>query len=341
MRRFWKSLVGVSLASVMVLSGCGSSEDASNGDEGSDGAKKSVTVAINQFVEHPSLDAATEGFKKALAENGFTEGENLKYIIDNAQADMNNIHTIAKKHVSEEVDLIFANATPSAQASLQAVQKAKAEIPVLFTSVTDPVGAGLIEAMDKPGEWITGTSDTHPDAIPNTIKFIAEQTDAKTVGLIYNPGEQNSVAQVDIVKKAMEGTGLKAAEASVATTADVKQAAESLVGDADVFYIITDNTVVSALESVIKVAQEEDIPMFAGELDSVNRGAMAAYGFDYGDLGYETGVMAAAILKGEKKPSDFEAQYPQNLKLVINKTAAKEMGVELKPEWDDMAEYVE
>ncbi|WLD94135.1 ABC transporter substrate-binding protein [Alkalihalobacillus sp. AL-G] len=341
MKRLWKSLVGVSLASVLVLGGCGSTEDTQGGGEGGDDTEKTVTVAINQFVEHPSLDAATEGFKKALAENGFTEGENLEYVIDNAQADMNNIHTIANKHVSDEVDLIFANATPSAQASVQAVKKANAEIPVLFTSVTDPVGAELIEAMDQPGEWVTGTSDTHPEAIPNTIKFIAEQTDAKTVGLIYNPGEQNSVAQVEIVKKAMEGTGLKAAEASVATTADVKQAAESLVDEADVLYIITDNTVVSALESVIKVAQDEDIPMFAGELDSVNRGAMAAYGFDYADLGYETGLMAAAILKGEKKPSDFEAQYPQNLKLVINKTAAEEMGVEIKSEWDDMAEYIE
>ncbi|MCF6411116.1 ABC transporter substrate-binding protein [Pseudalkalibacillus salsuginis] len=322
----------------MLISGCGTTDDAT-GDEGS--GEKKVTVAINQFVEHPSLDEATEGFKKALEEKGFVEGENITYIIDSAQADMNNIHTIAKKHVSEGVDLIFANATPSAQASVQAITKENAEIPVIFTSVTDPVGAGLVEAMDKPSEWVTGTSDTHPDAIPNTIQFIDEQTDAKKIGVLYNPGEQNSVSQLETVKKAIEGTDLQVVEKSVSTTADVKQAAESLVGEADVFYINTDNTVVSALETVIKIAQDEGIPLFSGDLDSVERGTLAAYGFDYGDLGYETGLIAAEILKGNKKPSDFEVQYPQNLKLVINKKAAEAMGVELKSEWEAMAEYIE
>lgn len=346
MRKSWKSFLGVSFAALLALSACGTNGETTGGSGSGDGGnadkeKESFTIGVTQIVEHPSLNAAFDGFKKALEDNGFKEGDNITYDLQIAQGDMNNSNTIANNFVGDNVDLIFANSTPSAQSALNAVTKANKKIPILFTSVTDPVGAKLVTAMDQPGELITGTTDTHPDAIPNTIKFISEETDAKSVGLIYNPGEQNSVAQVESVKKVLKEYGLKAEEASVATSADVKQAAESLVGRADVFYIITDNTVVSALESVISVANEKDIPVFAGEFDSVKGGAFAAYGFEYYDIGYETGEMAAKILKGEATPADLEVQYPQNLKLVINKKAAEEQGVELKDTWADIAEYLE
>ncbi|WP_347552789.1 ABC transporter substrate-binding protein [Pseudalkalibacillus hwajinpoensis] len=330
--------MGISLVSVMALTGCGSNNTSSS-DAGGDGGeeKESYTIGVTQIVEHPSLDAAFEGFKMALEENGFTEGENVNYDVQNAQNDMNNSNTIAQNLVGDEVDLIFANSTPSAQSALNATS----DIPIIFTSVTDPVGAKLVEDFDTPGENITGTTDTHPDAIPKTIEFIANEFDAKTVGLIYNAGEQNSVAQVDIVKAAMEGTDLEAVEKSVSTSAEVKQAAEALVGKADVIYIVTDNTVVSALESVISVANDQDIPMFAGEFDSVSRGAFAAYGFDYKDIGYEAGQMAADILNGEATAADIPVQYPQNLKLKMNKKAAEEMGIEVKPEWEELGEYTE
>ena len=335
----WKKWVGVSLFSVMVLAGCGSNNTSSDTEAGSDGSdsEKSYTIGVTQIVEHPSLDAAFEGFKMALEENGFKEGDNVTYDVQNAQNDMNNSNTIAQNLVGDEVDLIFANSTPSAQSALNATS----DIPIIFTSVTDPVGAKLVEDFDKPGENITGTTDTHPEAIPKTIDFIANEFDAKNVGLIYNAGEQNSVAQVDIVKEAMDGTGMKAVEKSVSTSAEVKQAAEALVGKVDVIYIVTDNTVVSALESVISVANDKDIPLFAGEFDSVSRGAFAAYGFDYKDIGYEAGQMAAKILKGEATTADIPVQYPQNLKLKMNKSAAEEMGIEVKSEWEEMGEYTE
>lgn len=337
--RSWKKWLGISLVSVMALAGCGTNNSSSNTDSSSGEAedKESYTIGVTQIVEHPSLDAAYEGFKMALEENGFKEGENISYDVQNAQNDMNNSNTIAQNLVGDEVDLIFANSTPSAQSALNATS----DIPILFTSVTDPVGAKLVEDFDKPGENITGTTDTHPEAIPKTIEFIANEFDAKNVGLIYNAGEQNSVAQVDIVKEAMEDTDMKAVEKSVSTSAEVKQAAEALVGKVDVIYIVTDNTVVSALESVISVANDKDIPMFAGEFDSVSRGAFAAYGFDYKDIGYEAGLMAAKILKGEETTADIPVQYPQNLKLKMNQTAAEEMGIEVKTEWEEMGEYIE
>nr|WP_243647173.1 ABC transporter substrate-binding protein [Scopulibacillus darangshiensis] len=319
---------------MLALAGCGTSDKTSG--KKTDGSKdegKTYKIGINQYVQHPSLDAATKGFKAAIKDSGLK----VKYDVQNSQGNMNNAQTIAKNLVGENVDLIFANATPSAQASLNATNN----IPIIFTSVTDPLGAKLVKSMDKPGGNISGTTDTHPDAIPNTVKFIDEETDAKTVGLIYNKGEQNSVAQIKAVKDAMKGTDLTTVEAGVATSADVKQAAESLVGRADVFYVITDNTVVSALESVISVADSKDIPLFVGELDSVKRGGFAAYGFDYYDIGYEAGVMAVKVLKGEKKISEMPVQYPQKLKLVINKKAAKKMGIKIKPEWDKKAEFIE
>ncbi len=337
--RSWKKWLGISLVSVMALAGCGTNNSSSstNSSSGEAEDKESYSIGVTQIVEHPSLDAAYEGFKMALEENGFKEGENISYDVQNAQNDMNNSNTIAQNLVGDEVDLIFANSTPSAQSALNATS----DIPILFTSVTDPVGAKLVEDFDKPGENITGTTDTHPEAIPKTIEFIASEFDAKNVGLIYNAGEQNSVAQVDIVKEAMEGTDMKAVEKSVSTSAEVKQAAEALVGKVDVIYIVTDNTVVSALESVISVANDKDIPMFAGEFDSVSRGAFAAYGFDYKDIGYEAGLMAAKILKGEETTADIPVQYPQNLKLKMNQTAAEEMGIKVKTEWEEMGEYIE
>lgn len=261
----------------------------------------------------------------------------MEYDVQIAQGDQNNNQSIANNFVGDKVDLIFANSTPSALSALNATK----EIPIVFTSVTDPVGAGLVTAMDQPGDNITGTTDTHPDAIPNMVNFMNENFSGSTVGVIYNSGEQNSVAQIDLVKEALEGTDLKLAEATVSTSSEVKQAAESLIGKADMFYIITDNTVVSALESVIQVANDEDLPLFVGELDSVKRGGFAAFGFDYGDIGYEAGAMAAQILKGEKKASELPVQYPQNLKLLINQTAAKEMGIEIKDEWKELAELVD
>ncbi len=325
-----KSLAAISVAGALFLSGCGSSEtDNANGDS----EVKTLKVGVTQIVEHPSLDAALEGFQKALEEQGLE----VEYDVQIAQGDQNNNQSIANNFVGDKVDLIFANSTPSALSALNATK----DIPIVFTSVTDPVGAGLVTAMDQPGDNITGTTDTHPDAIPNMVNFMNENFSGSTVGVIYNSGEQNSVAQIDLVKEALEGTDLKLAEATVSTSSEVKQAAESLIGKADMFYIITDNTVVSALESVIQVANDQDLPLFVGELDSVKRGGFAAFGFDYGDIGYEAGAMAAQILKGEKKASELPVQYPQNLKLLINQTAAKEMGIEIKDEWKELAELVD
>lgn len=324
-------VLSIALAGMMLLAGCGSKESAGDSEKG--GADKEFKVGITQFAPHPSLDAATEGFKKALKDKGIK----VSYDEQNAQADMNNTQTIANNFVGDKVDLIFANATPSATAALNATK----DIPIIFTSVTDPVGAGLVEAFDKPGKNITGTTDNHPEATEKTISFITDEVKAKNVGVIYNSGEQNSVVQVDEVKKIAEEKGAKLVEVSVSTTAEVKQAAESLVGRVDAIYIPTDNTVVTALDSVIAVANSKKIPLFVGELDSMKKGAVAASGFSYFDLGYQSGVMAADILSGNKKASEIPVELPNSLKLVINTKAAEAQGLTVNEAWKSLGEFFE
>lgn len=317
-------LLLVTAAIMLVLAACGKKDETQ--DEKANADEKTYKVGILQYVEHPSLNEATKGFKAALKESGLK----VEYDEQNAQGDPANNTTAANNLVGAGNDLIFANATPSAQA----VQTATADIPVLFTSVTDAVGAELIQSMEKPGANVTGTVDTHPEAIPNTVKFIANELKAKKIGMVYNAGEQNSRAQVDIVKKEAKKYGVEVVEASANTSADVKQATESLVSKVDAYYIITDNTVVSALDSVLDVATDKKIPVMVGELDSVKRGGFGAYGFSYYDIGYEAGQMAVQILKDGKKPADIPAAYPANLKFEVNKETADKLGITINKEWN-------
>lgn len=324
-----KWLSSVALLLTVVLSGCNTEENSSGDAKAKD---QKFTIGISQYVEHPSLDEATKGFKKAIKDAGL----NVKYDEQNAQNDQNNSQTIATNLVGEKVDLIFANATPSALS----VANATKDIPIIFTSVTDPIGAKLVENMDEPEGNITGTTDSHPDAIAKTTKLITEQMGIKKVGTIYNSGEQNSEVQVKALEKELDKQGAKLKKVSVATSSEVKQAAESLVGKVDGLVIVTDNTVVSALESVIQVAEKEDLPLFVGELDSVKRGGFAAYGFNYYDIGYQAGEQAVKILKEGKKIKELPVEPPKDLKLLINKKAAKEMNVDLK-KISEKAEFTE
>jgi putative tryptophan/tyrosine transport system substrate-binding protein len=320
MKNSWRKFGVVMLSSALLLGACGEGEKTSN----TEGEKKTYNIGVTQIVEHPSLDAAYDGFKKALEDAGI----DAKYDVQIAQGDPSASTTIATNLVSSNVDLIFANSTPSAQAAASATS----DIPIVFTSVTDAVGAELVDSMEKPGGNVTGTIDSHPDAIPNTMKFLKEELNAKKVGMVFNSGEQNSRAQVDAVKEMLKDMDMTVVEASVATSADVKQATESLIGKVDSLYIITDNTVVSALESVISVANENKLPMMVGEFDSVKRGGLAAYGFEYFDIGYEAGEKAVKILKGESKPADLPVDIPQKLKFIMNKDTASAIGLDIKDE---------
>ncbi|ASJ54921.1 sugar ABC transporter substrate-binding protein [Brevibacillus formosus] len=296
---------------------------------------KQLKIGISQFVEHPALDAAREGFISQLAKNGYEKDKQVKIDVQSAQASMDTAIQIAQKFEADKVDLVLAIATPTAQAAAQTSK----EIPILFTAVTDPVEAGLVAAMDKPGANVTGTSDMNP--VEEQLKLIKEmKADAKTVGIIYSSGEVNSKVQVDAAKAVAGKLGLEIKEAAITSATEVKQAAESMVGKVDAFYVPTDNMVVSSIAAVIGVAEAQKIPVIAGEENSVKSGAIATYGIDYTKLGEQTADMAAKILKGEAKPADMAVEVQADMKLVLNKKAAEKMGVTIPQAMLDRAGQV-
>lgn len=289
-------------------------------------ASKKFKVGISQIVEHPSLDATRQGFLAALKDAGLVEKENLEVDVQIAQGDTNNNMTIAQKFAGDKKDLVLGIATPSAQSLVQTVK----DTPILFTAVTDPLGAKLVKSLEKPEGSVTGVMDTHPDEISKLMDFIAKEfPKVKTVGAVANEGEQNSQVAVKRAEEALAKHGIKLIRAAAANSSEVKQAAESLVGKADAIYVNKDNTVVAALESVVQVAEKNKIPLFAGDIDSVKRGAFATYGYEYYDIGYTTGKMAVEILKNGKKPADLKVSYPEKLDLYMSQKAAKNQGIEI------------
>jgi putative ABC transport system substrate-binding protein len=326
------------LATALLATGCGAGGSSSGSTSGAaaGGAGDTVEIGITQIVSHPSLDAAREGFKKALADNGYTEGKNVKYDEQNAQGDQGTATSIAGKFNTDQKDLVLAIATPTAQAAVQAITST----PVLFTAVTDPVAADLVDSLKSPGGNATGTSDGLPDdVVTKQLELIKQfSPGAKSVGIVYSSGEVNSQVQVDALKKAAAGLGLEIKEATVSNSGEVQQAAQSL--DVDAFYVPTDNTVVSALESLLQVAESKKLPVIAAEGDSVSKGAVATYGIDYDKLGYQTGQMAVKILKGEAKPESMPVETQSDLGLYVNPEAAKRMGVEIPAKLLDSAKTV-
>ncbi|HLP68486.1 MAG TPA: ABC transporter substrate-binding protein [Rhizobium sp.] len=282
-----------------------------------------VTVAVTAIVEHPALDAARDGVKEALAEAGFKEGENLKFLYESAQGNPGTAAQIARQFIGEGPNVIVPISTPSAQAVVAATR----DIPVVFTAVSDPLGAQLVKDMQKPGGNVTGLSDMSP--VADHVALIKEITpNAKTIGFVYNSAEANSVSTLAALKAEAEKAGLEVVESVATKSAEVQGATRALVGRADVIYIPTDNTIVSAFEAAVGVAVEAKIPLYAGDTDSVARGAVAALGFNYFDVGKQTGEIVARVLKGEA-PGDIPVRVAAGTDLVINKSAAAKMGVEL------------
>ena len=284
-------------------------------------AAQEVTVATTAIVEHPALDAARDGVRDELAAAGYKEGENLRFLYESAQGNPATAAQIARKFVGEAPDVIVPISTPSAQAVVSATN----DIPVVFTAVTDPVGAKLVGDPKMPGGNVTGMSDLSP--IGKHLDLVKEiSPDAKSVGVPFNPGEANSVTLLELIKKEAPARGLTVIEAPATKSSEVLGAAQSLVGKADVIYVPTDNTIVSAFEAVVKVGVDNKVPVYAGDTDSVPRGAIAAVGFNYYDVGRQTGKMVVRVLKGEA-PGTIAVEGVEMTELYVNPGMAEKMGV--------------
>lgn len=289
-------------------------------------AAADVTVAVTAIVEHPALDAARQGIQDELAAEGYVAGKNLDFRFESAQGNRAIAAQIAQKFVGDAPDVIVPISTPSAQA----VAAATKTIPIVFTAVTDPVGAKLVASLEHPGGNVTGMTDLSP--IGAHLDLIKEITpDVASVGVIYNPGEANSVTLLDLLRQEAPARGIEIEEAAAPRSSDVLAAAQSLVGKVDAIYVPTDNTVVTALEAVVGVGIENELPVYAGDTDSVPRGAIAALGFNYHDVGIQTGKIVARVLRGEA-PADIPVQRVEITELYVNPEAAGRMGVTIPDE---------
>ena len=321
-------MVPVLLTAAMVTAmtaGCGKSSDS-----GSD-KKESYTIGIEQFAEHGSLDNCREGFLKGLEDEGIKEGDNLTVKYKNAAADMGTAKQISDSLVSDKVDLVCAIATPSAQSAYNAAMKA--DIPVIYTAVTDPVAAELADKDGKPVGEVTGTSDKLP--VEEQLKMIREMLpDAKKIGIMYTTSEANSVSAIEEYKSLVKKYDFELVEKGITTTADVSLAADDLLSKVDCITNLTDNTVVASLPTILDKANEKKIPVFGSEIEQVKIGCLAAEGIDYIALGKQTGKMAAKVLKGEAEASEQNFETITEPGFYVNNKVAENLGITVP---DDLA----
>lgn len=279
------------------------------------------SVAATAIVEHPALDAVRDGLREELAAGGYEAGKNLVFLYETAQGNPATAAQIARRFVGEAPDVIVPISTPSAQAVVAATK----DIPVVFTAVTDPLGAKLVTSLERPGGNVTGMSDLSP--IAKHMALVRRiSPDAKRLGVIFNPGEANSVTLVELIRKHAPESGFALVEAAAPRSADVLAAAQSLIGRVEAIYIPTDNTVVSALEAVIRVGVDHKVPVYAGDTDSVARGAIAALGFNYRDVGRQTARIVLRVLAGEA-PGEIPVEGVEITELHVNPAMAARMGV--------------
>lgn len=335
----------LAMAMVVTAAGCGTvggkKADSSKGnnedagtkqekiqeDEPAEGADQKVyKIGICQQLEHQALDAATEGFQAALKEK-LGEGK-VTFDYQNAQGEQPNCATIATKFVNDNVDLIMANATIALQASAAAT----ADIPIVGTSVTDYVSAGVVDKADAPGRNVTGTSDLAPidQQIDLLLKLVPE---AKKVGIMYCSAESNSVYQADKAEEKLKAANVEVERYTVADSNDIQQVVTSAVADCDALYIPTDNTIADNMEGIKNVTVPAKVPVICGEENMCAKGGLATLSISYYNLGYNTGLMAYEILVNGKNPAEMPIQYADEVTIKYNADVAAALEMEMP---DDM-----
>ena len=287
--------------------------------------KKDVfRIGISQFITHQSLDATREGFVDELAKQGYVEGENIEIDFQNAQGEQRNLKTISQQ-LAESSDVVLAIATPSAQSLANTTQMT----PVIFSAVTDPVSAKLVESREHPGGNVTGTSDQSSDAISTQINLIKKVLPkAKSIGILYTQSEPNSVVQKDEAKRLLEEKGFTVVEKTILDSNNVKAAAESLMTEVDMVFVPTDNIISSTMETVKQVSIKHKVPVFGGSTEMVAVGGLYNYGTNYEELGRQTARMLVRILKGEK-PENIAVELPEKLELHTNQEMAAALGIDI------------
>ena len=286
-------IVTAGLVAAGALAGCGSDKPAASTGSSAGSKDGEYKIGVLQLTEHGALDQTNKGFVDALNDSGISCSVDQK----NAQNDQSTCQTIASKFVNDGVDLVFAIATPAAQA----MAGATSDIPVVGTAITDFAASELVADNDAPGGNVTGTSDMNPVAAQ--IDLLQRLLpDAKTVGLLYCTAEANSKIQIDMAAAELEKLGLAGVEYTVSSSNEVQQVAESMVGKVDAIYTPTDNTIASAMSTIAMIANEAKIPTVCGEVAHVEAGGLASISINYEELGRRAGEMAVKILSEGADP---------------------------------------
>ncbi|UFJ39697.1 ABC transporter substrate-binding protein [Brevibacillus humidisoli] len=330
--RLRKGLASVLLAvSMLSLAACGSQATEPSGAPADQppataDSDQVIQLGLTQFVEHPALDSVRKGILDGLAEAGYEEGKNLEVDYQNAHAEVANTVSIAQKFSGDKKDLVVAIATPSAQA----VAKAITDVPIVFSTVTDPVSAQLVETLEKPGKNVTGTSDkvSMERQLDLIQQFVPE---LKQLGVVYTTSEVNAQVQVEELEKAAKEKGIELVKSGISNSSEVQVGTQVILDKVQAILIPVDNTVVSSVEGVLIAAQKANVPVFASDVDTVKRGAVATHGINYYEMGVQTAQMAARILDGAQA-AETPVEVSKETDLYINETAAKTFGLTIPDE---------
>lgn len=315
-------IVTAGLVAAGALAGCGSDKPAASTGSSAGSKDGEYKIGVLQLTEHGALDQTNKGFVDALNDSGISCSVDQQ----NAQNDQSACQTIASKFVNDGVDLVFAIATPAAQA----MAGATSDIPVVGTAITDFAASELVADNDAPGGNVTGTSDMNPVAAQ--IDLLQRLLpDAKTVGLLYCTAEANSKIQIDMAAAELEKLGLAGVEYTVSSSNEVQQVAESMVGKVDAIYAPTDNTIAAGMATVSMVANENGLPTVVGCDTMVEDGGLASYSINYHDLGYRAGEMAVKILSEGADPAEMPIEYlsSDECQLIVNQATADALGVDV------------
>ena len=318
MKKLLCTVLALFMAAAMLI-GCGSSEGSSD---------DVINIGVIQQMQHGSLDEAYQGFVDGLAEAGYVDGEKIKINYQNASGEVSNCQQISELFANSDTDLVLAIATTAAQSAVNALQET--DTPVLFTAVTDAVGAGLVDSNEAPGKNVTGTSDM--PVIADQIAVIKDVLpETKTLAILYTSSEANSEIQAEEAKAAAEALGMEVVIQTSSSSNDIPQVISSVVGTADAIYIPSDNAFASAMATVNSSAVENQIPVFCAVEAMIQEGGIATTAIDYYELGKQTAAQAVRILNGEKA-SEIPVETQKECALVINETFAKSVGVEIPAE---------
>lgn len=288
------------------------------------------TVSIIVMNDTPQLLEVKQGLIEGLAKHGYTDGKNLKIDFQSAQGNFGTAQQIVRQFVGNRPDVIVPITTPTTQATVAATK----DIPIVFSTVTDPLGAKVVPSAKHPGGNVTGVADVVPtDKQMEVIKRLVPKL--KNLGLLYDPSLDNARSTVESVKALAPKMGFTTIESAAMGLNNVPAAAQALVGRVDAIFVPNDTTIYGAFEAVVKIGQDAKVPVFTAERRSVERGAVATVGYDFVQMGHVTSDLVDKVLRGTK-PGDLDVVFmkdlPDSLGLYINKASAGKMGVTIPPE---------